>query len=467
MKAAQYGFTLLFCLVLQGHVTAAQNEISKDTSEITKGPAVVREADQSVEEYRTQIKKQETRNGPYDPQLSEQLLGLGLLYKSQEKYQEAAKTLERALHIKRVNDGVDNMSQLPILEALIDVNTAAENWKALDLNYDLLLQVNQRNLAAETPEVIAGIERVGRWKIQAYKNHLLKLKPEILLNHLIDVYRSSIKIIEEQHGKNDPHLIGFLNGLALAHYLLIDDIKNRPLMEFQGDLAKEHMERVCRPIFTREGVIMMCGDELVSNPNYYLSRQTTKTTSLRTQLNIINSSVNRMVKILGANPNLQHQDLAMALVQVGDWYLIYKMQDAAISSYKVAFQLLAVDATGTNGVEKAFGRPVRIPSITDISNDANSQAPEQEQSYVKLSFDVGTDGKADHIKVVEESNNKNFMARKTAKAQVKSWVFRPRFDKGEPVATHGMVMRLTGEDLHTMPAHRSGPAEVTGSRIWR
>ena len=448
MKAAQYGFTLLFCLVLQGHVTAAQNEISKDTSEITKGPAVVREADQSVEEYRTQIKKQETRNGPYDPQLSEQLLGLGLLYKSQEKYQEAAKTLERALHIKRVNDGVDNMSQLPILEALIDVNTAAENWKALDLNYDLLLQVNQRNLAAETPEVIAGIERVGRWKIQAYKNHLLKLKPEILLNHLIDVYRSSIKIIEEQHGKNDPHLIGFLNGLALAHYLLIDDIKNRPLMEFQGDLAKEHMERVCRPIFTREGVIMMCGDELVSNPNYYLSRQTTKTTSLRTQLNIINSSVNRMVKILGANPNLQHQDLAMALVQVGDWYLIYKMQDAAISSYKVAFQLLAVDATGTNGVEKAFGRPVRIPSITDISNDANSQAPEQEQSYVKLSFDVGTDGKADHIKVVEESNNKNFMARKTAKAQVKSWVFRPRFDKGEPVATHGMVMRLTGEDLH-------------------
>ena len=467
MKAAQYGFTLLFCLAVQEYAIAAQNEISEDANATTKQPAVTREANRSIEEYRAQIKSQENRNGPYDPQLSEQLLGLGLLYKSQGKYQDAAKALEQALHVKRVNDGVDNMSQLPILEALIDVNTAAENWKALDLNYDLLLQVNQRNLAAEDPEVIAGIERVGRWKVQAYKNHLLKKKPEILLNHLIDLYRSSIKIIEEQHGKNDPHLIGFLNGLALAHYLRIENIKNQALSEFQGDAAKENIRRVCRPIRTLEGVIMVCGPEPVANPNYYISRQASKNILLRAQFAAIKSSLNKIIKILKANPKLHPHDFAMALVDIGDWFLVYNMPDAAITSYKNAFQLLTVDNSGTDSVYNIFGRPTRIPAMGDPSVDINGHTPEQEQPYVKLSFDVSTDGKASHIKVVEEGNTKNFVARKTAKAQVKSWIFRPRFDKGEPVTTHGMMMRLTGEELRTMPTNAGGPTPVTGSRIWR
>ena len=467
MKVAQYGFTILFCLVMQGHTRAAQNEISKDTNATTKQPTVTRETDNSIEEYHAHITGIENQNGPYDPQLSEQLLGLGLLYKSQEKYKEAAKALEQALHIKRVNEGVDNMSQLPILEALIDVNTAAENWKDLDQNFDLLLQVNQRNLGAEDPEVIAGIERVGRWKIQAYKNHLLKKKPEIILNHLVKVYQSTIKIIEEQHGVNDPHLIRFLNDLALAHYIRIDNIKNRALSEFDGDSEKETIRRVCRPTRTLQGVIMVCGPEPVANPNYYLSRQISKNISLRAQFDAIKNSLNRMIKILKDNHNLQPHDIATALVYVGDWYLVYNMQDAAIASYKNAFQLLMAGDSGPDSINRVFGRPTRIPDMEDPSVDKNNSALEQGQPYVKLSFDVGTDGKASHIKVVEEGNTKNFIARKTAKEQVKSWIFRPRFDKGEPVITHDMVMQLTGEELHTMPTNAGGPTPVTGSRIWR
>jgi tetratricopeptide (TPR) repeat protein len=466
MNTTQFSLVILFCLIVHGQVPAAQHKKPGDGDTVTTDTPVAPEASRSVEMYREQINEQESQQGAYDPQLSEQLLGLGLLYKTQGQYDEAAKALEQALHIKRVNEGVDNMAQVPVLSALIDVNTTAGNWEELDRNYELLVQVNQRNLASDEPLVLADIERAGRWKLLAYNKNLLKKKPDRILSNLIEMYEATVKIIEELHGKDDPRLIGPLNNLSLARYHMLEEINSRSLGEFQGTGEKERLQRVCRPVFTRQGWITVCNPEMVSNPDYYFSRQTSKNASLHGQQNNIVGSLNRIIKIIGTNPALTPHELAIALVNTGDWYFLYNMKDAAIANYKRAFQLLMEDGPGADGIDQVFGRPIRIPSIAAFPDIDDDFARETGDPYVRLSFDVGTDGKPGNIEVVEEGNTKNFIPRKTAKAQVASWLFRPQLEGGEPVVTKGMEIQLSGALLRRKPP-QSGPVGVTGSRIRR
>ena len=466
MKISYLCLITLFCLALQGTVAAVQENTGVQDGAATDA-APVPDDHRSVQAYRALINKQQKEHGPYDPQLGEQYLGLGLVYRNEGKYEEAAKALDQALHIKRVNDGVESLSQLPVLEALIDVNTLAGNWEELDRNYDLLLQVNQRHLSEDNPVIQASIDKVSRWKFLAYNQKLLKKKPELQLNDMIQVHKSTIKIIEELYGKEDPRLIKPLNNLGLVHYLLLEDINNRALGEFQGNSAREHMERVCRPVLTRFGVIMSCSMELVSNPDYFYSRQTNKTVALTAQATIIKNLLNRIIKIIQANPAIPPRQLAQGLVTIGDWYFLYNMKNTAMTTYKRAFELLMLDGSGADEARQVFGQPKRIPSFPGYASIGDISESDESQPYVRLSIDVGKDGKASKIDVIKEANTRNFMPRKKARAQIKSWLFRPRFENGEPVVTHDMVVELSGEILRKAVVQGSGHTSVTGSRIWR
>ena len=467
MNTTSFSLAIFICLTLQGQVMAAQNETAGDSDSVTTDTPVTPDATRSIEEYDALIKIEQGQNGPFDPQLSEQLLGLGLLYKTQGQYDEAAKVLERALHIKRVTEGVENLTQLPVLNALIDVNTAAGNWKDLDRNYDLLLQVNQRNLSSGDLSVLTDIERVGHWKLLAYNQNLLKKKGSSLLSDMIKVYKSTIKIIEKSRGENDPLLIEPLNNLTLAHYYMQSDINYRPLGDFQGSGGRDRLVRVCRLTQTRQGVIQICSMEPVSDPTYYLSRQMDKDISLRSQSDSMRNSLNRIIGIVKNNPALAPHELAMALVNIGDWYLTYNMRDAAIPSYQSAYQLLTESGRTGGDVDKVFGRPARIPSLAGYTDNNDGLAVAEGQPYVKLSLDVDINGKPDNIKIIEEGNTKNFIARESARKRVKSWLFRPRFQNGEPVDTHDMVILLTGEMLRKIPVQQREHAIATGTRIRR
>lgn len=467
MNTSWFNLVFLFCLTIPGQVIAAQDENPRDGEPALTNTTDTPEVAGSIQQYRDQITRQESEHGPYDPQLSEQLLGLGLLYKNQEQYDEASEALEQALHVKRVNEGVDNLTQVPVLEALIDVNAAAGNWDKLDRNYELLLQVSQRNLASGDPKILANIERAGQWKLLAYDKNLLKKKPTAILHDLIDMNESTVNIIKELYGENDPRMIEPLNGLSMAHYLLTDEINKSPVGEFAGTGEKVQYQRVCRPIRTRQGWIQVCSMEAVSNPNYYISRQHSKNVILNGEEGSVRKYLNRIIKIVQTNPPPEPYELAAALVNLGDWYLLYNMQDAAVNSYQRAYKLFKEDGAESDGIGEIFGRPARIPSMTTSSDIDNDVVRESSEPYVRLSLDVGTNGKPKNIKVIEEGNTKNFMARKTAKAQVASWLFRPRLQDGEAVATKGMEIQLSGAFLRKKPVRKSGPANVTGSRIRR
>ena len=71
-----------------------------------------------ISRYKQSIAEQEAQNGVYHPQVKEQLMGLGILLQNNELHGDAVDLFTRALHITRVNNGLESLDQLPILERL-------------------------------------------------------------------------------------------------------------------------------------------------------------------------------------------------------------------------------------------------------------------------------------------------------------------------------------------------------------
>lgn len=86
-----------------------------------------------------QIQEIISRDGPYSIDLLEPLTQLGLLYQESDDEILALATLERAVHIVRVNKGLHTLEQVPLTRQLIRIEEARGNRQgAWERQQDLL-----------------------------------------------------------------------------------------------------------------------------------------------------------------------------------------------------------------------------------------------------------------------------------------------------------------------------------------
>lgn len=435
---------LSFCLVLSVPSAIA---IEDNTDAV---PATSSKRDQYIQQYLDQIDETEKLHGAMDPQLGEQLLGLGLLYKNHNQYQKAVEVLNRSLQIKRVNDGIQSMDQVPILKALIETNAAAKNWDDLDRNYHLLLWVYQRNLDPGDPKLLPVIDAVGNWKLYAYRNALLSENQTTTLYDLVEMYQSTVNLMIKLYGDNDPRLIRPLKGLCVARYQLISQIENTPLNEFQGFEGRTKMETQCfRTIDPSGRFITICRPVEVPNTGYYVSKQNMKNQRISEEMYSIRNNLSRIVKISSDNPSLPALVRADALVNMGDWLFINDKKTTAFKNYNEAYKILSSEAGNAELIDRLFGKPVRIPFAKTPPTGTDEEAGDIAEPYVKLSFAVTTEGKARNIKVIEQSKPESYQIRKRAKNTISDAIFRPRLEDGKPVATAETELVLSGDILQT------------------
>ncbi|MEX2130418.1 MAG: hypothetical protein WD772_02950, partial [Pseudohongiellaceae bacterium] len=102
---------------------------------------VLQESVQQVEaigDYHEAIETLEFRHGAYDTGLFEPLQGLGAQLLSVGNLTEARAVYNRALQISRINEGLFNAIQVGIVEKLIDIDMALEDWESVDRQYGYL-----------------------------------------------------------------------------------------------------------------------------------------------------------------------------------------------------------------------------------------------------------------------------------------------------------------------------------------
>jgi len=434
--------SLYLVLLVTSHVDAdpVQTDIDESSSQ-----------DQSITDYLDQIAVQEKSHGMFDPQLGEQLLGLGLLYRDTGRKEQAEEVLNRSLQIKRINQGLQTMSQVPILEALIDVNTAAGNWKDLDANYQLLLWVNQRNREPGDPEMLAIYSRVGKWKLQALVDELLPDTAERTVSDLSHMYESMVNLMEKLYGDKDPRLVEPLRIRAMTGYQLARMTLDTPLNNFEGTGGTAvRFQMVCREKITPWGIQPVCANVAVDNTEYYTSKQADRTNTIMMYMYQAGKALRHIAEIQNLNLSASDFDRARAFVDLGDWYFINNKHTAAFKAYKSAFEFLKSNGSRSRDIALLFDQPVRLP-VMNIGTGKTASRQDSEKLYVTVSFDVTVRGRARKIEVIDESNHDNMQARINAKKIISASLFRPRILDGDPVATENTVLRLSGSDVESGP----------------
>lgn len=225
-------------------------EIPTELLNVT-APAADPGLQQDSERYRNEIDRLEKSGGVYDEKLGEHLLGLGIVYQQQGKHKEAVDAFNRAMQIRRVNEGLQNLNQLGVLENIMTSNAAIGDWEELDHNYQQMLWLHRRNFDPDATEYIRNLVRLGRWKVDAFRNSRLGKGSYSALQEAQALFTRIIRHIEKQHGKLDPRLVELHYLNAMINYELLLDAANRPLSEFDTKMLGNNSmpdvvyERIC------------------------------------------------------------------------------------------------------------------------------------------------------------------------------------------------------------------------------
>jgi tetratricopeptide (TPR) repeat protein len=409
IKLNLFVFLLTF-LVLTGEIFALEETVQ--TEEAIESSSYHRK----LQENQKAITRLESEQGAYSPALREALLELAYLYRNQGDYLNAGLIFERALHVSKANEGLHELSQVEIVELLIETYSELQNWVELDRNLHYLLWLYRRNYSHEDDRLLPVIERVGRWYMQAYQLH----NGGDALSYMVkadDLYDKAMNIIISQHGDEAKQISSVLNAAAMVNYQIAYDVNDVFRMSHRD---------------IRQAMIPN------KRPSPYLNEIAVRDFYFDQSFHKGKRHLARIVSIYEAGLPDTVQEYAQALVYMGDYYLSLKRKWNAMKNYEKAYTTLAEHNADTEVINTIFGQPRKIKPFSIPGNEVSVNA---DSSYADVVFNVPSNGWPRDIVItaIQPQSDTNLSVR--ARHAVAATRYRPRFENGKPVGSTGVTLR--------------------------
>lgn len=148
---------------------------------------------ENINKYLDKVSEIEMTRGPHDEAIVENLVSLSKIYKDQGEHIKRLEILKQALHIHRLNNGLESRDQLLIVEEIISANTALKSWMALDENYEYYYWVNRRVHGTNSLDLLPALNRFMEWKLDVLKKGLFG-HPAIINHQVTELLRKIRKI---------------------------------------------------------------------------------------------------------------------------------------------------------------------------------------------------------------------------------------------------------------------------------
>ncbi len=361
--------------------------------------------------YQFYITDLESRNGPYASGLAEQLLGLGVAYQSQGLHSQAVDIFKRGVHISRINSGLYNADQIPLLQRLISSLVAAGDYDTADERQYYLYRVQATIYGEESPQMsLAMLERAD-WERQAYYMALGDTSFLRLLT-MWELYGAVVRNIARQQGSHSTQLLKPLAGLLQTQYL-ISSYGGESKSGFQtggtGDAR-----------FAEENRFSM-----VRVSNYKQGQ----------------AVIRAMRDVYDYNESESSSLPAETLVKLGDWHQWHLKRESATAAYQAAWDELLELENGEQLLASYFDKPSLLPDMPGTNRDI--APPAVIRGYAEISFDINSRGRVKNLDVLslEPVDAEDDAAPIRLLRRIKTKQYRPRFVDREPVATEAITKR--------------------------
>ena len=316
------------------------------------------------------------------------LKGLGASQLANGRPDLAARTYRRAVHVTHVNEGPHNLDQIEILEALSEAQLRLGAVEQARNSQDIIYALNLRYHNENAMEMVPSLLRRARWQRRT--------------GHIHDeraTYRRVIRIIEAVEGKNSTSLIQPLMKLGESYFYV--DTSESPTFQTAT---------------------------IASGEMYF----------------------KRAVRIAEEQSEPSWQSIASAKLALGDYYNFRADQGRARKTYRDAWELLSADesrhafrreALESIYVLNADAMPNYIGSAKPGDREEGNQ--ELREGRITMSYNINTRGRVSELKLVEATPEEFDEIRRMIRRELRTRVYRPRFEDSEPVATENQVFTHT------------------------
>jgi hypothetical protein len=362
------------------------------------------------EAWEARILAAQYRNGPYDPGLSETLQDAGNYFYNHGDITSAIDHWRRAVHLTRVNDGLNTRLQLPLLERLLETYLKVGDYAAADRIQSYLYHLRRRH---SQPGDEARVEAYVAW-VDWQREQWLRAPTPAKPKPLLELHRElSLASRDEAEA---PLSAAQMEPLIYAYVELLYVVRDT---DFGLDIETDMRVSSSTDPFTDAGEINLEQARMLQDSAYRRGV----------------SRLKRLVRKMGSEGDRVGK--ARAHLALGDWYTWYDRAFQAAENYRASWNLLSKAVEP--GLQQAwFGQPVALPDSDALSTGPATAEVFRQSAVVVVQFTVTERGEVRDIETSagdpRHANSAYRLGRMLSDSR-----FRPRLEAGEPVRTEGIV----------------------------
>ena len=312
------------------------------------------------------IAAEEARNGPFSADLIGLLTSLGLTYQEHGEDALAVTMLDRALYLKRVNEGLFGIEQAALVKRLMESEAALGQTATVDELRARLLDLARHNRNDERSAAI--FREAAEREVGEYERYLRGDIPASLTIGSL---------------ANSPQAMA-AGGVWRARRLYNEAI---------WGLMANPRENKAELADLEEGLARTYYLEASNRSRYYVGVDDAL-------YGLGLGSYQRRVGYTGVGSNVEAVDYARALIELADWSLLFSRNGTAVKRYAQVYAMLVDQRVSETSMQEFFptNMPVFLPTFAPPPLEGVVVAGSSD--YVDVDFEIGKYGQPRKINIV-------------------------------------------------------------------
>lgn len=348
--------------------------------------------------------------GRWDARNIDPLAGLGASYQGMNRHTDALEHYGEAVHLQRVNHGLHDISQVPLLDRMTEIHAEQQSWEQANQLQEYAYYIHQRTHGTDSMALLPGLYRMAAWY-----EHLGAVYSARSL------YEQAVSLVEQQAGDDSARLIEPLRKLAATYRKERHPTDSVPTRDSAPSFRVSSGNR---PMTDRERHLQ----HAPLNPYGAGER-----------------ALERAVELQQAHGDDAAGEVELML-ELADWYLLFNRWNQAQATYLEARErwLNIPEQERDQAEEKPpalLNAPVPLVfPLPRPPRPSSGDAPlVRQEGHIELSYDVTERGQLRNLEITS-SQPPDLMDIRVRRA-LRAARFRPSFDASEPVRANQLSYR--------------------------
>jgi tetratricopeptide (TPR) repeat protein len=354
-----------------------------------------------AQDYLDAIDRIEGEFGPYASELSDLYLGLGQTYLDIGDYEQARDAFHRGVMAVRVNSGPNSPEQTNHLYLIANIERMLGEKQVADQVLHNIYFINSEYYGEDSLEMLPVLERIYTWYHLTWPTGAEKPK-YVHYERMRDITERMVEINEANYGENNIETARAYRRLGDAEFQIVRHLTSRYWMV----------------AFTSGTLEAWGGGDITVTEHYDKARK----------------AYRKSINALKTDPSVTAPELAEALANQADWYLIFGYTGKARNLYAEAWQVLATDQEHSQLAESFLGQPRPMHFVLAPALLGELQ-PELGELSINVSMTVTTFGEVRYVEVENPPEVLSEQQIDVIRREVMETPFRPAMKAGEIVTT--------------------------------